>query len=151
MGCAVPARPVFLRFRKGEQWRAGDPAATVKKIDKPAQQLAQGRSVHIAGYPLSPLLAQGMGAAKLQPPAQQPNGRLVWLELGNQTTLTTAAEKQVAEWQQAGWQVTAQTVTTPAFWQTVDAEAAPELISATLAAINTEPIGQADTASASKE
>jgi exosortase A-associated hydrolase 2 len=139
----------FLRLHSAGQWLADDQKDTVKKIDKPAQQLVDGQTVHIAGYPLSPRLAQGLAGAKLQPPARQPIGRLVWLELGNPTSLTPSAEKQAAEWKQAGWQVTAQTVTTPAFWQTVDAKAAPELISATLAAINTEPAKPADTASAS--
>jgi len=137
----------FLRLHSAGQWLAGNQKDTVKKIDKPAQQLAQGQSVHIAGYPLSPVLAQGLSAAKLQPPAKQPPGQLIWLELGTlpaQNLASTAAsvpalspvaEKQVAEWRQASWQVSAQTVATPAFWQTVDAEAAPELIPATLAAL----------------
>jgi hypothetical protein len=92
-----------------------------------------------------------MASAKLQPPAQQPIGRLVWLELGNPSALTPTTEKQAAEWKQAGWQVTVQTVTTPSFWQTVDAKAAPELISATLDALNSVPIKQPDATNASTE
>lgn len=126
----------FLRLHSAGQWLAGDKSDAVKKPDKPAQQLAQGQTVHIAGYPLSPLLAEGLAAAKLRPPAKQPPGRLIWLELGAQTALSPAAETQLAAWQQAGWQATAQTVSTPAFWQTVETEAAPELIPATLAALS---------------
>jgi exosortase A-associated hydrolase 2 len=137
----------FLRLHSAGQWLAGDQAYTVKKLDKPAQQLAQGHLVHIAGYPLSPLLAQGLAAAKLQPPAQRTPGRLVWLELGTQGALSPAAEKQMAAWQQAGWQVIAPAVATPAFWQTVETEAAPELIATTVAALSTapsEPAGAAE-------
>jgi exosortase A-associated hydrolase 2 len=125
----------FLRLHTAGQWLAGGQTDGVKKPDTPAQQLAQGQPVHIAGYPLSPLLAQGLAAAKLQPPANSPPGRLVWLELGTQSASSPAAEKQIADWKQAGWQVSAQTVATPAFWRTVETEAAPELIPVTLAAL----------------
>ena len=137
----------FLRLHSAGQWLAADDADKVKEFEKPAQQLAQGHSVHIAGYSVSPLLAQGLAAARLQPAAQQPPGRLVWLELGNQAVLTPAANKQIVGWQHAGWQVTAQTMATPAFWQTVEADAAPELIPATLAALTaarTKQAGAAD-------
>jgi exosortase A-associated hydrolase 2 len=141
----------FLRLHSAGQWLAGDQTGHVKKSDTPAQQLAQGQSVHIAGYPLSPLLAQGMAASSLQPPSQQPPGQLVWLELGTQAVLSPSAEKQVTAWQQAGWQVSAQTLATPAFWQTVETEAAPELFSATLAALipsRAEPARAAETPTA---
>jgi exosortase A-associated hydrolase 2 len=135
----------FLRLHTAGQWLAGDKADAVKKTNTPAQQLAQGDLVHIAGYPLSPLLAEGLAAARLQPPAKQPPGRLIWLELGSQTSLSPATEKQLAAWQQAGWQATAQIVSTPAFWQTVETDAAPGLIPATLAAL-TVTQASADTA-----
>jgi exosortase A-associated hydrolase 2 len=146
----------FLRLHSAGQWLAGDQKDTVKKLDKPAQQLAQGQPVHIAGYSLSPLLAQGMAASKLQPPSNQAPGRLVWLELGTQaasnpahsSALSPAADKQIAAWQQTGWQVSAKTVATPAFWQTVDTEAAPELTPATLAALATAPTEQTGAAEA---
>ncbi len=141
----------FLRLHAAGQWLAS--ATMNTKTDKqntPAQQLAQGLPVHIAGYTLSPLLAQGLAATRLQAPAHQPPGRLVWLELGTQTAFGPATEKQLAIWQHAGWQVAAQVVTTPAFWQTVDTEAAPELISATLAALTAAPAEPASAAGAHK-
>jgi len=133
----------FLRLHTAGQWLAGDVAAHVKKADTPAQQLAQGQPVHIAGYPLSPTLAQGLAAARLQPPAGQPPGRIVWLEFTQQgapnsmasATLSPSAEKTLAAWQAAGWQVCARTVFTAAFWQTVEAEAAPDIEAATLSTL----------------
>lgn len=125
----------FLRLHSAGQWLAGDKTDAVKKPDTPAKQLAQGQPVHIAGYLLSPLLAQGLAASELQPPANQPPGRLIWLDLGTQCALSPVAEKQIANWKQAGWQVSAQTVAAPAFWQTVETEAAPQLIPITLAAL----------------
>jgi exosortase A-associated hydrolase 1/exosortase A-associated hydrolase 2 len=147
----------FLRLHAAGQWLAGYKTGTVKKTDTPAQQLALGQSVHIAGYPLSPALAQGLAAARLQPPVSQPPGHtvrhMVWLEFTQQAApepsqpvqpaaLSPASEKALAAWSAAGWQVNAQTAISPAFWQTVEAEAAPGIETATtqaLLAASSEP------------
>ena len=142
----------FLRLHSASQWLAGDQADAVRKTDKPAQQLAQGQTVHIAGYPLSPLLAQGLSAAKLQPPTHHPPGQLIWLEFSSQANpdrtekpvLLPPSAKQIDGWQQVGWQATAQIVTTPAFWQTVETEAAPQLFDATLVALKAQDPTEAD-------
>lgn len=125
----------FLRLHSAGQWLADKTTEKKEKGNTLAEQLAQGQTVYIAGYPLNPLLAQGLAAAKMQPPAQHPPGRLIWLELGTQTAMSHATEKQLATWQQAGWQVTGQTVVSPAFWQNVETEAAPDLVPATLATL----------------
>lgn len=141
----------FLRLHAAGQWLASDKAGGVKKTDTPAQQLALGQSVHIAGYPLSPALAQGLAAARLQLPVSQPPGHsvrhLVWLVFAQQTAsnplppaaLSPASEKTLAAWRAAGWRVHAQTLASPAFWQTVEAEAAPEIETATVQALLAEP------------
>jgi hypothetical protein len=49
--------------------------------------------------------------------------------------LSPAATRTLQAWQQAGWQVQAQSVQGPAFWQTVEAEEAPALLAATLTAV----------------
>jgi uncharacterized protein len=146
----------FLRLHAAGQWLAGDPAGNVKKADTPAQQLAQGQPVHIAGYLLSPALSQGLAAARLQPPANQSPGRLVWLEFTQQAApqplhtaaaISPASEKALAAWQTAGWQVNAQALASPAFWQTVEAEAAPDTEAATLCALLAHPTEAASAAS----
>lgn len=123
----------FLRLRAAGQWLSAggtDP-------HNPAQMLAQAQAVDIAGYRLSPALAEGLGAARLQPPATQPPGRLVWLELSTAAVpaLSPASDKQLATWHNAGWQVQAQALTGSAFWQTVGTDQAPALTLATLAAL----------------
>jgi exosortase A-associated hydrolase 1/exosortase A-associated hydrolase 2 len=188
----------FLRLHAAGQWLAGDKTGAVKKTDTPAQQLALGQSVHIAGYPLNPALAHGLAAARLQPPVSQPPGHtvrhMVWLEFTQQTAPASpvsaepmlrpdaaitpqlpdalasaglrqaqpervaglhrtgvpspASEKALAAWQAAGWQVNAQTVASPAFWQTVEAEAAPGIETATIQALLAEPIQDAKSAEA---
>ncbi len=152
----------FLRLYAAGQWLAGDKTSTVKKSDTPAQQLALGQSVHIAGYPLSPALAQGLAAARLKPPVSQPPGHtvrhMVWLEFTQQAApepsqpaqpaaLSPASEKALATWRAAGWQVNAQALASPAFWQTVEAEAAPDTEAATLCALLAHPTEAASAAS----
>lgn len=124
----------FLRLHSASQWLGN---GSSNNEPSPAQRLAQGESVAIAGYTLSPALAQGLGAARLQPPASAIPARLVWLELSSQTALTPSpvTTAALATWRAAGWQVDADTVTSPAFWQTVDIDAAPALLHATQQAL----------------
>lgn len=136
----------FLRLHAAAQWLGADKAGAAS----PAKTLAQGQPVNIAGYTLSPALAQGLGQARLQPPPDGGTGagRLVWLEVSTQThpvaapgaaaelpPTSPATEKALSAWRSAGWQVQAHTVTGPAFWQTVGTDDAPELTQVTLAAL----------------
>lgn len=119
----------FLRLHTASQWLGTGNASG----PPPAQMLDMGQSVGIAGYTLPPALAQGLAAARLQPP-QQPPGQLVWLELSTQAEpmLTPASVQQLARWRDAGWAVSAQALTGPLFWQTVATDEAPTLLQATL-------------------
>ncbi|WP_332740779.1 hydrolase 2, exosortase A system-associated [Hydrogenophaga sp.] len=123
----------FTRLHTAGQWLGS------RKPDEqsPAQLFAQGQSVEIAGYTVSPELAQGMAQARLQPPAIKACGRLIWIELTKQAgaAMSPASEKELSAWRNAGWQVSAQAITAPAFWQTMTIDDAPALISATLAAM----------------
>lgn len=136
----------FLRLQAAAQWLGADKAGAAS----PAKTLAHGQPVTIAGYTLSPALAQGLGQARLQPPPGGGTGagRLVWLEVSTPThpmaapgapaevlPSSPATEKALSAWRSAGWQVQAHTVTGPAFWQTVGTDDAPELAHATLAAL----------------
>ena len=128
----------FLRLHSASQWLGASPG----DAPAPAQALAQGQTVHIAGYALSPTLAQGLGQARLTPPAPPAaTSRLVWLELSSAQppALGASADRAMAAWRAAGWQVQAQAVAGPAFWQTVDGGDAPALIDATLAVLNPTP------------
>lgn len=127
----------FLRLHAAGQWLEGNDESKSKSA-KPAQTLASGQSVDIAGYTLSPVLANGLGAARMQATATHSHGRLIWLEASNQPepTLGPASSAHLESWQNAGWSVTAQAVSGPAFWQTVGTDEAPNLIAATLQAVS---------------
>ena len=127
----------FLRLHAASQWLGAGKSGGVP----PGQVLAQGLPVHIAGYSLNPTLAQGLSDARLSPPAPTQAARLVWLEVSAATPAqpSPATAKALAAWSAAGWQVLAQAVNGPAFWQTVGSDEAPALIDATLAALTAAP------------
>ena len=127
----------FLRLKVAAEMLDGGAKGAMEQVK---QTLAAGASVEIAGYALAPALAQGLEAARFAPPAVAP-GRLVWLEVANQTgtTASPVAAKAMAAWREAGWALDADTVQGPAFWQTVEIEVAPALLAATRARLVTTP------------
>lgn len=100
------------------------------------QQLAAGQTVEIAGYCVSPELVNGLCTTELHPPAGR-MGKVSWFELSKRdnATLAPVSSKYIEQWRAAGFKVEANAVHGPAFWQTTEIEDAPELISATLAAM----------------
>jgi exosortase A-associated hydrolase 2 len=125
----------FLRLHAAGQWLGEG-----SKGETPAKTLASGRSADIAGYTLTPTLASGMSAARMQAMATKAPGRLVWLETSTQPepTLGPATTTHLDSWRAAGWSVHAEAVSGPAFWQTVGTDEAPALIAATLQALNAD-------------
>jgi exosortase A-associated hydrolase 2 len=106
------------------------------------QWLAAGNSVDVAGYTLTAALAQGLEQAQLTPPPARA-AQVVWLEMSQHPDLqlSPAALAAVATWRLAGHRVHAQAVRGPAFWQTVEIEDAPALVTATMAATATMTVG----------
>ena len=119
----------FLRLHTASQW-LGPGQANARR---PAEMLARGESVDVAGYTLSAALARGMAAARLHPTPQY-KGRLVWLEMSVQAepVLGLASKQCLNLWSEAGWAISAQAVTGPSFWQTVTSDDAPALLRTTL-------------------
>ena len=108
-------------------------------LDALRKDLADGRTIEVAGYALSSALAQGLEPATLAPPAQAVS--LAWLELSprEDAVLSAAAIAGKTLWEQAGCNVRCEVVRGPAFWQTTEIEEAPALARATLAAL-AEPV-----------
>jgi exosortase A-associated hydrolase 2 len=123
-----PLLQQFLRLKMAGQMRDG----AVKGVtDSLKSALAAGKSVEVAGYELSAGLAEGLQDASLQePPVSAGGARLVWLEVSARepAELMPAAAAVVGRWQAAGYDVVAQAVPGPAFWQTVEIEEAPALL-----------------------
>lgn len=126
----------FMRLKMAGEMAAGQAKAIGEQL---RQTLASGQLVEIAGYGISPALAIGLEQADLSPPSGR-HGRLIWLEtsLREVASLSPAAQKGIALWQAAGYSVDARIARGAAFWQTTEIEDAPELITATLAALATD-------------
>lgn len=126
----------FLRLQK-----AGDllGSRTAEAGPDARKQLAAGRMAEIAGYRISPGLAHGMDSASLRHPP--PVREVVWLEVSMQDEpqMAPASLPLVEAWQADALHVRARAVRGPAFWQTVEIEEAPALISHTLAAMTAPP------------
>lgn len=124
----------FLRIKVAAELMNG---ANKGLMDELKQQLASGQSVEVAGYAVSPALAQGMERSQLKPPAGQPSGRVEWLELSTRedAELTPVSVQSLAQWADAGFACRSRIVQGPSFWQTTEIEDAPVLLDATLAAL----------------
>jgi exosortase A-associated hydrolase 2 len=112
---------------------AADEAGGAVKAARRA--LAEGRSVPVAGYRLSPAVAAGFEAAAMEP---WPAGvGLDWIELGalEAAPLPPAARGAVERLHAAGVDVRSTTASGPAFWQTVEVEEAPALLAVSARAI----------------
>ena len=121
----------FLRLKMASQMQHGASKGVTEGLHA---ELAQGRAVEVAGYRITPALALGMAAAGLQRPPAVAGGHLVWLEVTSRVpaALLPASAPLLANWQAAGYQVSSQAVAGPPFWQTVEIEDAPELVTATV-------------------
>lgn len=121
----------FMRLKMAGELASGQAKGVTEQL---RQQLATGQTVEIAGYSISPGLADGLEQAELlSPPGHF--GKVAWLEVSSRedATLTPVSQKRIEQWQVAGFNVDAQVVRGPAFWQTTEIEDALALTAATLA------------------
>lgn len=123
----------FMRLKMAGELASGQNKGAVNLL---RQQLVAGKAIEIAGYCVSPELANGLSSSELRPPAGH-TGRVNWFEVTTRedATLAPVSLKFVEHWQSAGFRVEDKIVFGPAFWQTTEIEDAPELIAATLLAL----------------
>lgn len=117
----------FLRLRVAAGMMGGNKESTRQLRER----LAAGEPLEVAGYTLSPGVAQGLAQARLVPP---PSGAVLWLEVANAESaeLPPASRKRVDEWCGAGLIVRSAVVSGEPFWSTQEIGYAPELITTTL-------------------
>jgi exosortase A-associated hydrolase 2 len=131
-----PLLQQFMRLKVAGKMLGGQAKSVMEGLRK---QLADGLSVEIAGYMLSPGLATGLELATLVPPANSTKvQRLEWFELStlDDASLSPVSAKAIALWQQAGIEIKNHLVRGPSFWQTSEIEEVPALIAATVAALS---------------
>ena len=122
----------FLRLKVANQLFLGDDRERLRTEDLRAQ-LERGEILEIGGYALSRDLAFGMEASELLP-STIPT-RLVWLEVLATPELAPAVRNRAQAWQAAGTEVDIRAIVGPPFWQTQELAECPELIGATVAAV----------------
>jgi exosortase A-associated hydrolase 2 len=122
----------FLRLRLAAELGTGAKVS----VDELRQQLAADGQVFVAGYDLGASLARGLEAATLTPPGAPT--RLAWLEVSSREdpALLPNSQAALAQWQAAGHRVHSRVVRGTAFWQTQEIEDAPELVGATVQAMD---------------
>lgn len=123
----------FMRLKMAGELGAGKGKIVGEGIK---ERIALGQAVEIAGYSVSPGLVQGLEAAELKPPLARA-GAVCWLELSlrDDPALSPASQRCVEHWRAGGFEVEADVVRGPGFWQTSEIEDAPELIGATMTAL----------------
>jgi exosortase A-associated hydrolase 2 len=94
-----------------------------------AEALADGDSIDVAGYVLSPGLYAGIDRAEMH----APRARAVWLETSTaqEPKLAPASARTLQQWRSRGSDVLCRVVAGPPFWHTAEIETAPALIDAT--------------------
>ncbi len=121
----------FLRLRMAAGMTSGS-GETVKEL---RARLAAGEALEIAGYALSPALADALEAATLQPRGPVAGKVLHWIELGGGTppvALSPASAQLVEAWRDSGAEVSARRLPGDPFWATQELVDVPQLIEASV-------------------
>lgn len=123
----------FMRLKMAGELASGQAKGVSEQL---RTQIAACQSVEIAGYIVSPSIADGLEQAELFAPST--NGQVTWLEvsLRDEATLSPASQKRSEQWRAAGFTVEAKVVRGPAFWQSTEIEDAPGLMAETLLALD---------------
>lgn len=104
----------FLRLHAAAQWLGRDAMG-----EPPAQLLAAGRHAHVAGYSLSPILANEMDKAHLSLPEGSGHVAVIECSASENPTNSPWLNRWRSAWEGAGWTVHTEAVKATPFWQTV--------------------------------
>lgn len=124
----------FLRLRIANQavGSASEHRVGTKEL---RAQLASGETLEIAGYGLSPALAQGLDKAELAPPDS--TTRVAWLEVSaaEPAEPSPAGRLGMQAWRSVGHDVAEYAVVGPPFWHTQEIAECTALLDTTRAAV----------------
>ena len=123
----------WLRLDAAREWLGQGQSG---KAAPPSEQLKQGQTVHVAGYPITPALAQSLTPVSLQTSTQpiSTEVRLLWMELvtSEPGELPPTVTRHTQIWQDAGWTATARGIPCQPFWQQFGDTSSPELTQASV-------------------
>ena len=127
----------FLRLRVAASL-GSDQAETVAGL---RQRLKQGEVLEVAGYELSPALAQQLDRVSLAPLLASARGAILWLEIvpSGETMFPPLSAAGVAQAQASGADLQAVAVAGEPFWASSELVRVPELARRTIAALADQP------------
>ena len=128
----------FLRIRVTAARLGGDVGESTEKL---RAELAAGRSMEIAGYELSPELAETLSGLQMEQFNPGPDARVYWFEVAAKAgdQLQPVSERVVGTWRSTGIAVASEAVSGEQFWAVEEATPAMELLGATARAIEACP------------
>lgn len=120
----------FLRIRVAAAMADGGAA---EKTEDLRAQLAKGNPIEVAGYEISPQLAQALDGMRLDRLDLPAGTQLDWLEVGAEASdrLLPAGERVVDAWRKVGLAVSTATVVGDPFWTLQETTLAPALLATT--------------------
>jgi exosortase A-associated hydrolase 1/exosortase A-associated hydrolase 2 len=115
----------FLRMRTAAESFGGDRSGDRKAL---REMLARGKSIEVAGYQLTPSVANPLSAARFDVPSTF-SGRIVWLDIVSEPEEPVAAPsaRLLQSWSVSGRKAEFERVVGLPFWQTVEISEAPAL------------------------
>lgn len=124
----------FLRIRIAAEM--ADPNG-VKSTEELRQRSKQGMVVEASGYPVGAALAQRLDTLAMPDGGRLAGKQVAWLEVNGdaQAPMPRANAKLIEDWRGKGVAVVAEQVVGPAFWQVHERAEAPDLITASSAAV----------------
>jgi len=125
----------FMRLKIAGEIASGQAKGVAEQL---RSRLAEGKTVEIAGYTVSSGLVDGLENAELVPPLVRA-GNVIWIEISMReiATISPSSNKCIEQWRNAGFRLVSSIVRGPCFWQTTEIEDAPELLVATMEALET--------------
>lgn len=117
----------FARIKVAEAMASGNKVSQ-KELE---QQLNEGHTIEIAGYPISPPFYQSLLNIKSAIPALLPHSKFSWFETSQLENIAVPVQKMLQQLQQQGEVNFVQLKAEP-FWQTTELANADELINLTV-------------------
>jgi exosortase A-associated hydrolase 2 len=121
----------FLRLQVVNQvLNESDARGSMKRL---RADLTTGRVIEVAGYRLHPSMAAGLASARLELDSEFSSAvDLLEVASDERLELSSSSSSIVTKWRETNPAVHSEVVNGPAFWQTLEIETAPALISASL-------------------
>lgn len=117
----------------------GSPPPSMAELKAQLANRAEDSCLTLGGYRISAALLNDLQQCQPAPPPAGGTQRLLWLELQSlpEPALLPASQTRLRAWGDAGWAVTAESLSGPGFWNSVEIAECPDLLERTLQLMET--------------